>query len=121
MTRAERLLYHQIHPAKLATDVATSFASCWLLWEAQWVAAVVVAFVPSVVMTALLVWQADLERLRDTPAGRYVAGFMTRRVEAVRFGGQIVMWAGAAAHVPWLVPFGFMVIVFAWLGGFWTT
>jgi hypothetical protein len=119
VTRAERLLYHQIHPAKLVTDVATSFASCWLLWQAEWATAAVVAFAPSIVASALLLWRADIERLRDTPLGRYVATFMTRRVEAVRLGGQALMWIGAGTHVPWLIPFGFMVIVFAWLGGLW--
>jgi len=109
MTRAERLLYHQIHPLKLLTDVTTSFASTWLLWQARWVPALVVAFAPSVLVTVLLLRRADLDRLRDSRLGRYVSTFMTRRVEALRFGGQLVMWAGAAAHVPWLVPLGFTV------------
>jgi hypothetical protein len=114
-----RFLYHQIHPAKLATDVATSFASCWLLWQAQWVIAAMVAFVPSLLVSALLLWRADIGRLQHTPFGRYIAAFMTRKVEAIRMAGQVVMWLGAATHIPWLLPFGFMVIVFAWLGGFW--
>jgi hypothetical protein len=119
MTRAERFLYHQIHPVKLLTDVATSFASTWLLWEGRWAAAAVVAFVPSIVVTALVLWLADLERLARTPLGRYVAVVMTGRVTAVRSAGQIVMWVGAAAHVVWLIPLGFLVIVYAWLSGYW--
>jgi hypothetical protein len=119
MTRAERFLYHQIHPLKLLTDFATSFASSWLLWESRWTWAAVVAFVPSVAVTVLLVWRADLDHYKHTPLGRYVAAFMTRKVEGIRLGGQAVMWTGAATHVPWLIPLGFMIIVFAWLTGLW--
>ena len=119
MTRAQRLLYHQIHPLKLLTDVASSFASTWLLWEKQWILAAVVGLGPSLVVTALLLWLADLEPLARTPMGAYVARFMTRKVEALRFSGQIVMWAGAAAHVVWLLPLGFMIVVFGWLRGLW--
>ena len=119
MTWTEKLLYHQIHPAKLLTDVATSFASSWLLWTAHWVTAAVVAFVPSIVVSALLLWRVDLEPLRRTPFGRYVATFMTRKVEAIRLGGQAVMWIGAGTHIPWLLPLGFMIVVFGWLGGLW--
>jgi hypothetical protein len=120
MTRAERLLYHQIHPLKLLTDVTTSFASSWLLWQAQWWWAAAVAWLPSLLMTAALVGSANLEPYRDSEIGHYAARFMTqRRITALRFGGQAIMWAGAAAQIPWLLPAGFMVVVYAWLNGLW--
>jgi len=119
VTRAERYLYHQVHPLKLLVDFATSFASTWLLWEARWALAAVVALPPSVVASAL-VWRTDLTRFERAPIGRYVARHMTRGVEALRFAGQFVMWIGAAAHVLWVIPLGFLVIVFGWLSGFWT-
>jgi len=117
MTRADRFLYHQIHPVKLVTDFTTSFASTWLLWQARWVSAAVVAFAPSIAVSVLVLWRADVARLSRTPMGRYVATFMTRKVEGIRLAGQAVMWAGAAAHILWLIPSGFMIVVFAWMGG----
>jgi hypothetical protein len=120
MTRSERLLYHQVHPLKLLTDITTSFASSWLLWREAWGMAALVAFLPSIVVSALLIWGADLEPWARTPIGRYVARFMTRRVEALRFAGQLVMWAGAALHIVWLLPLGLAIVVFGWLKGFWT-
>ena len=120
MTRAEKLLYHQLHPAKLLTDLTTSFASTSLLWQHAWIAALVVAWIPSIVVTAVLVGAVDLDRYRDTPIGRYVRGHLdSRRITVVRFGGQAVMWAGAIAQIVWLIPLGFMVIVYAWLSGLW--
>lgn len=119
MTRTEKLLYHQIHPLKLLTDFTTSFASCWLLWQAEWALAAAVALAPSIMITAWLVWRADLERFKHTPLGRYLAAYMTRKVEALRLLGQAVMWIGAGAHVPWLMPLGLMIIVYAWLIGMW--
>jgi len=121
MTRAERLLYQQVHPLKLLTDFATSFCSSWLLWNRQWAAAALVGLVPSVVVTGLLLWRADLAPFVRTPIGRYVARFMTRRVEALRFAGQLLMWAGAGLHIVWWLPLGFMIVVFGWLSGFFRT
>ncbi len=117
MTRSEKYLYHQIHPVKLLVDYATSFASTWLLWEQRWLFAATVAFGPSIIASALLIGFVDLERYKQTPLGHYVARHMTRGVEAMRLLGQLLMWVGAALHVPWLIPFGFIVIVFAWLNG----
>jgi hypothetical protein len=120
MTPAERRLYHQVHPLKLFTDVATSFASSWLLWHRAWIAGAIVGLVPSVVVSAVMLWRVDLEPWARTPVGRYVARFMTRRVEALRGAGQLLMWAGAALHIVWWLPLGMMVVLFGWLKGFWT-
>jgi hypothetical protein len=115
----DKLLYQQIHPAKLLTDFGTSFASTYLLWEHQWLYAGLVAFAPSIVVTVLLIRFADLERLRNTWFGAYVSKHMPGRIVAERSVGQLLAWAAAVMHVPWLVPFGYFVIVLAWLNGLW--
>jgi hypothetical protein len=48
-----------------------------------------------------------------------MAAFMTRRIEAVRFAGQFVMWAGAVWHVAWLLPLGFLIVAYGWANGLW--
>jgi len=117
MTRSDKLLYHQIHPFKLLVDFGTSFASTWLIWEAHWSLAVGVGFLPSIITSAFLVALADLERYRHTALGLYIASHLTPSVTVTRILGQLLMWTGAAVHIPWLLPFGFIVIVFAWLHG----
>jgi len=119
MTRDEKLLIHQIHPAKLLTDFGTSFASAWLLWNELWLPAVLVAFLPSMLITLVILQFADLERLQRSWFGHYVVRRMNRRVTTQRIVGQLVVWAAAIAHVPWLIPFGYFVIVLAWLDGLW--
>jgi hypothetical protein len=119
MTRTEKLLYHQVHPFKLLTDWATSFASSWLLWERMWWQAAAIAFAPSIIVTTAIVSAVDLEPYRHTPIGRYMASFMTRKIEAVRFAGQFVMWGGAVWHVPWLLPLGFLIVAYGWANGLW--
>jgi hypothetical protein len=119
MTLREKILYHQIHPAKLLTDCATSFASSWLLWEARWTEAGLVAFLPSITATLILLFFVQLERFRDTPLGHYVHRTMTRKIEAARLAGQVVVWGGAVAHILWIVPVGYFVIVLAWANGLW--
>jgi hypothetical protein len=117
MDRAERLLYHQIHPLKLLTDVGTAAAAAALLWAHQLVAALVIGLVPSILMTIALLRWADLDPYRRSRFGRYIRRFMTRRVEAARFAGLVPLWGGAWAHSPPLTLLGVAWIVACWLSG----
>ena len=56
--------------------------------------------------SAVVLRFADLERLKHSPFGRYIRQFMTRRIEAWRFAGQVVMWVGAWYHQFWLIAAG---------------
>lgn len=117
MELRDRILYHQIHPLKLATDWATAIVAAVLLWRHRLVPALAVGFLPSVLVSALLIRRADLRTQRDSALGRYLAGWMTRGVEAARFGGLAIWWAGAWAHRTAFMVLGVMGIVGCWLGG----
>jgi hypothetical protein len=120
MDAREKVLYHQIHPLKLATDVGTAVIATVLLWRHELVAALLVGFVPSIAATALLVRFGNLEKLKESPLGRYVARSMTRAMEAVRFAGLAVSWTGAWWHRPAMVAAGAIVILTVWARGkFW--
>ena len=117
MDLRERVLYHQIHPAKLLTDVGTATVAAVLFWHHALAAALVVGFVPSVAVSYSLIRWANLEPYRHSPVGRYVRRFMTRRVEAARFGGLLPLWGGAWAHHLGIVGLGAFWIVGCWLWG----
>ena len=117
MNRAERVLYHQIHPVKLATDIATAIVAAWLLWQHRLWIALIVGFVPSILVTAALLRWADLEPYRRSRFGQYVARFMTRRIEAARFAGLIPLWVGAWMREPVAIAAGAVWIVGCWLWG----
>jgi hypothetical protein len=119
MDFGEKVLYHQIHPAKLAADVGGSLVSTYLMWRWRFVAAMLAAFVPAVVASVLVIRYADLERRKRSSFGRYVRRYMNRRVEAWRFFGQVVMWVGAWYRVGKLVPIGLAIVVAAWVSGVW--
>jgi hypothetical protein len=39
MDFGEKVLYHQIHPAKLAADISASLVSTYLMWRRRFAAA----------------------------------------------------------------------------------
>ena len=117
MDSAERVLYHQIHPVKLLTDVAAAGIAGALLWQHRLGAALVVGFVPSILVSAALLRWANLEPYRDSAFGRYVARFMTRRVEAARLLGLLPLWGGAWWRRPAVIGAGVLWIVGCWLWG----
>lgn len=117
MDRGEKILYHQIHPLKLFTDVVTAMASTGFFWMHRPLPALIVGFVPSVAITGLLVRWADLERYRASAFGRYMRRFMTRRVELARLAGLIPVWGGAWLRRPAIIVLGVAWIVGCWLWG----
>jgi len=116
----EKVLYHQIHPAKLAADVSGSIVSTYLMWRRRFALAMLAAFVPAVVASVLVIRYADLERRKDSRFGRYMQRYMDRRVlDAWRFFGQVLMWVGAWYQVGKLVPIGVATVIAAWVSGLW--
>jgi hypothetical protein len=113
----ERALYHQIHPVKLLTDGVTALGAAALLWQHRPAAAFLLGFVPSLVASTLLICCADLEPYRRSPFGRYLSRSMTRSMEAARFGGLTLFWAGAWLHRLLLIASGLLVIALVWLRG----
>jgi hypothetical protein len=120
MDLGEKVLYHQIHPAKLATDIGASLVSTYLIWRRRFAWAMLAAFVPAVLASSLVIRYADLERRKHSPFGRYMQRYMDRRVlDAWRFFGQVLMWVGAWYRVGKLIPIGLAIAVAAWVSGLW--
>jgi hypothetical protein len=113
----EKGLYHQIHPLKLAVDVAGGCVSTLLVWEHRLAWAALTGFVPSIVVSALMLRFLDFDRQRDSAFGRYLRVHMTPWAQAVRLGGQLVMWIAAWYRAPAGIGAGFAVIVFGWIHG----
>ena len=117
MTLEEKTLYHQIHPLKLATDWGTGIAALYPLWQHQLVAALLLAFVPSILVSFALIRYANLETYQRSAFGKYVKRYMTHFIEFLRFAGYALMAVGAWLHVIWLMPLGLVIILLAWLRG----
>ena len=82
MDSGEKVLYHQIHPAKLATDIGASLVSTYLMWRRRFAWAMLAAFVPAILASILVIWYEDLERRKHSSFCRYMHRYMNRRVEA---------------------------------------
>lgn len=108
-------LYHQIHPLKLATDIGVTPIFLFFLWRHQIVQAVLVGFVPPVIVSAaMMIWSQDLERLKNSPLGNYVSKYMTPTVEAVRFLTLVPMaWGAWTRSFQW-IALGLVVLLLAW-------
>lgn len=113
----EKSLYHQIHPAKLATDVSTSAISTVLLWDHELLPGVLVGIIPSIIASVLIIRFLDLESYRRSRLGGYVGKYMTGGMQGLRLVGQVIAWLGAWYRSPYAVGAGFLVILLAWARG----
>lgn len=117
MILKEKMLYHQIHPLKLFVDISTSILTTYFAWQHNIVWFLMLFLIPSVIVTVLLIKYADLDRLKNSAVGKYVGLYMTRAIETIRMGGQIIMWVAAWFHFPILIAIGVLVIIGGWLNG----
>jgi hypothetical protein len=117
MTFAERVLYHQIHPAKLFVDISSAVIGIDLFWQHRLVPGLIIALVPPILVSAVLLREADLEPYRSSRMGAYLRRFMPPWVQAVRlFGAAFVLYA-AWHHVPAGIYGGLALIALCWANG----
>src|SRR5262245_28329861 len=117
MTFQEKSLYHQIHPVKLFTDWSTGLLALYPFWHHKLIVALLIAFLPSILASLIIVRFADLEKYKQSAFGKYVSQYMTRAFEAMRLIGYGIMAVGAWVHVVWAVLLGLLIILLAWLRG----
>jgi hypothetical protein len=117
MPFADKLLYHQIHPLKLATDIAAAFGSLYPFWQHRLWLGLAVAVIPCVIASILVMRYADLEWLKGSAFGVYIGRSMTPAMQALRLAGFVVMALGAWFHTPLAILFGIVIVLAAWLKG----
>jgi hypothetical protein len=113
----ERLLYQQIHPAKLLTDWCFGLLSFYVLWQQQLALGIVVAVVPAIVVSILVLQFADLYKYKKSRLGIYVHKYVNTESYATRLFGFVVGAGGAWYHMPLLVAVGIVLVALGWLVG----
>jgi hypothetical protein len=117
MTLKEKILYHQIHPLKLIADWGTGILALYLFWRNNILPALLLASIPSSIVSVIVIRFADLKKYQQSRIGRYICQFMTRPLEIIRLAGYVLMALGAWYHVLWPIAAGFLAITLAWLRG----
>jgi hypothetical protein len=102
---------------KLATDIVFAFVSLYFFWRHQLTLALILHFAAPVLASFLVIALVDLEPQRHSSFGRYIKRTMTRRIEAVRFAGDIVMIVGGWYHSYAAIIAGILIVLAAWLSG----
>ena len=116
LTAHERYAVHQVHPAKVASDVSASIASDVLFWQHRLVPGIVVMLVPSVAVSTVLL-RSDLEAYRESAAGRYVLLHMPPSMQLLRGVSAVVTAVGACRRSPVLVGIGYALTLLGWSHG----
>lgn len=117
MNFEEKSLYQQIHPLKLLTDWGTGIVALYLFWQHALITALLVAFVPSLLVSLWLIRCANLDKYKQSRFGQYVRQHMTRWMQALRLVGYGVMAMAAWYHHAWLMLLGLLAILLAWFRG----
>lgn len=117
LTFRERVLYHQIHPAKVFTDISTALVAIDLFSRHQLVPGLIIALLPPLLVSAVLVQEGDLGRYGSSPIGAYLRRFMPPWVQAVRLFGVALAFYASWHHLPAGIYGGLALIAACWANG----
>ena len=117
MTVRDKLLYHQLHPAKLAVDISTAIVAAVFFWQQHLFRGLAIGLVPPIVASILIIRFVDLERVKASWFGGYAARHMTRPLEIARLAGMAIVWTAAWYRSGYYCVVGTLVIIFAWARG----
>jgi hypothetical protein len=110
-------LFHQVHPAKLATDVSAAVVSLYFLWRHELVLGLLIRFVPPPLASAAVMRFARLERYKNASVGAYLLRYMMPTAQAARLLGDLVLVFGAWFHSPLALGAGIVIVLSAWSYG----
>jgi hypothetical protein len=91
MTLKEKILFHQVHPAKLTTDATAAVVSLYFLWQHELALGLLIHFVPPPLASAAVMRFARLERYKNAPVGAYLLRYMTAWAQAARLLGDLIL------------------------------
>lgn len=113
----ERLLYHQIHPAKIASDLSAGAVGLVLIWRGRTLAGALAVLVPSTTASAILMSFADLQPYKDSAAGRYLRQYITAPNQVLRLASFGIMALGCRRHDRVPIVGGLLGVVACWFYG----
>jgi hypothetical protein len=117
VTLQEKILFHQVHPAKLATDIAAATISLYFLWQQQLVIGLLTHFAPPPIGSAAVIRFVDLEPYKRTRLGAYLARYMNPTAQAMRLAGDLITVVAAWYQSAAGIAFGLAIILAAWTYG----
>jgi hypothetical protein len=115
MTLKQRILYHQVHPAKLAADVAAEVISLYFFWQHELALGLLIHFMPPIVASTALVGSGkDFADIRRSRLGHYLDRYMTPAAQLARLLGDIITVLAAWWHSPLGIAAGLLIVAAAW-------
>jgi hypothetical protein len=117
MTLKEKILYHQVHPVKLAADISAAVISLYFFWQHDLVVGLLIHLIPPPIGSFAVIRFANLEGYKNSQLGAYLLRYMTPTAQATRLLGIIVIVIGAWYHSPASIVIGIAIVLAAWSYG----
>jgi hypothetical protein len=117
MTLKEKILYHQVHPVKLAADIGAAVVSLYFFWQHDLIIGLLTHLIPPPIGSFAVIRFANLEGYKNSQLGAYLLRYMTPTAQATRLIGNIIMVFAAWFHSPTGIATGIAIVLAAWTYG----
>lgn len=114
----ERKLYHQIHPIKRGADIGSAIAFLFLLWRHRIVLALVVGFIPPIIVSCvMMIWPTQCGERQEFSVRQVCLAIHDSDDRSRSTLTLVPMAWGAWTHHIWLIELGFVLLLVAWSNG----
>jgi hypothetical protein len=97
------MLFHQVHPAKLGTDVAAAIVSLYFLWQHELILGLLLHFIPPPIASLIVMWYANLDSCKNSLLGAYLR--------------DLTMVFASWFHSVRFIAMGLLIVMAAWSCG----
>lgn len=116
MNLLDKIRYVEIHPFKISADIFGGIIGIYLLWQHYLILALSITYLPSFATGFLLMKYVNLEKYKNSKAGRYIKD-KSLLFEMISFMGQAVIGLGAWYHNMSVIVIGAFTIGFSYSHG----
>lgn len=117
MNLIEKNLYQQIHPLRLAADWVSGFGACYLFWHHEIAGGLIIAFIPSLFASMIVMRFVDLEKIKNSAFGRYYKRTYKQSLDIIRLSGFAIMAFGSWNQSFLIIGIGLFIITITWTYG----
>lgn len=117
MNLLDKIRYVEIHPIKIAVDILFGIVAFYLFWEHYLLTGIAAAYLPTILAAIIIMKYLDLEKYKNSKAGKYILKHKTLTADLSSIIGEIIIWIGAWHHSIYVLLVGLIVYLSSYCYG----
>lgn len=117
MNLLDKIKYVEIHPLKISIDVLSDIVAVGLFWKNYLLSGLAIAYLPSMLAAVFIMKYLDLEKYKNSKAGKYILKYKNLSADLSAIIGEIIIWIGAWNQSVYIIILGLLIFITSYCHG----